>query len=110
MSSRSVPVIVGAAGFLVTLMLCAWHGGFWQQSGAPAGVAVQPTPRPNLALPQTVADPMPMHTVGSGPTARPVSAPNDDRALVTDDSTASPADEREVSERHRDDVRGARTR
>jgi hypothetical protein len=111
MSLRLVPLLVGIAGFLVTLMLCGRHEEFDRTSVASPTVAAQPA---QWLIPAPVepvsAEPAAMRAEDSGPTAAPPSTLNEDRAMTPDDSATPSADEREEAERRRDDVRGARAR
>jgi hypothetical protein len=111
MTPRFVPVLVGIAGFVVTLMFCARQEGFWQRSPQPPVAALQLAPRLIPAPLQAVSlDLTPIQTEQSGPAATPAPPLNGDRATVADEDAAPPADDREVSEQRRDEVRGARTR
>jgi hypothetical protein len=111
MSPRYVPVIVGAAGFVVTLLLCAWREDFWQWPAESPSTAAQPA-RPSIVAPLAAVsvNSRPLQPDGPSPAGVPSPTPNDDRATVTDESSAASADEREASESRRDTVRGARTR
>jgi hypothetical protein len=99
MSPRLVPLLVGVAGFVVTLVLCAQYEGLDPTSVEPPPVAAQPALRLIPAQPEPASvEPTAMRAEGSGP------------AVAPEDSASPPADEREASQRRQDDVRGARTR
>jgi len=111
MSPRLVPLLVGIAGFVVTLMLCARHDEFDRTSMESPTVAAQPAQWliPALVEPVSV-EPAAMRAEDSGSAAAPPSTLNEDRAMAPADSATPSADEREEAERRRDDVHGARAR
>jgi hypothetical protein len=111
MSPRLVPLLVGVAGFVVTLMLCGRHEEFDPRPVEPPTVAAQAAPRliPAVLEPESV-EPAAMLAESSGPAAGLPSTLNEDRAMAPADSATPAADVREESQRRRDQVRGARAR
>jgi hypothetical protein len=89
-------VLIVAAVFVGMLMLYAWHEGLWGRSAQEHVATTPPAPQPLPALQPTAA--------ADSPSAQP-GVPD-----VAPDSTDPGTSERERSERHREAVRGARTR
>lgn len=111
MTPRFVPAMVAAAGFIVTLMLVAWHDGLWERSAPTPVVAVPATPRP-IPMPEpsveAAATPVRQRAPDAAPSDTSVPAP-DAAPDVRPDSDNPPDSAREPAGRERQ-ARGARTR
>jgi hypothetical protein len=112
MTSRFVLIIAAAAGFLVTLMLSAWHEGLRERPAKPPGAVTQTAPAAVLAPqpPLKVASP-PVRAAAADPVPPPaVPAVAGDSPAVNADSDIPPTSERELAEQRRERARAARSR
>jgi hypothetical protein len=118
MTARFAIVLVAGAAFALTFLLCGWQQGLWRRSAEASAVAIPfaapPVPEPAFKDDQPVAAraalaPAPA-TLPPAPPAQLPAAPPDDNPAAAPELSPPPASERDVTERQREDGRGARTR